>query len=336
MAGLFDLLTGGGDPWGGMRSVGQQSQGGGLLQRLLDPSFALPMAAGLMGNQGNAANIGQGFANAAPFMALAKQQRENRAQTNKTLAFLQGKDPELAAAVEAGALSPTDAYRTYMDRQRPAKSNLTDDQREYQMAKEQGFDGSFMEYLVKMKEAGRQQVNIDTGVKLPSGYRWKDPNNQDGGVEPIPGGPATQMPAELAARIGLAKDALTKLDRVEQSARSGQMTGIYDWGMGQLGRGEQGELTRELKAGAEALTRMLTGAGMNMAEVSREVQMYLPAVQDDAETLANKVSQLKRRLQSTIDMAGRGRGLDPAAPAPSSDDGWQDLGGGVRIRRMSP
>ena len=335
MAGLFDLLMGGGQQAQMPGMAGQQG-GGGMLQRLLAPEFALPMAAGLMGNQGNAANFGQGFANAAPFISQQRQQREAQAQTNKTLGFLQQQAPDLAGAVEAG-MPVTEAWKAFMDRQKPASSNLTDDQREYEMARSQGFDGTFMEFLVKMREAGRNQVNIDTGAKLPAGYVWNDPENQDLGVKPIPGGPATQMPAELAARIGLAQDALTKLDRVEQSAREGKMTGPIDWLTGKAGRGEQGELGRELAAGAEALTRMLTGAGMNIAEAQREASLYLPQIQDDAETLASKVSQLKRRLQSTIDMAGRGRGLDQGVPAqgPSpSADGWQDMGGGVRIRRV--
>jgi hypothetical protein len=130
----------------------------------------------------------------------------------------------------------------------------------------------------------------------------------------------------------LAQDAIKKLDTVEQAATSGELTGPIDWGMGQMGKGRPGELNRELAAGAEALTRMLTGAGMNIAEAQREANLYLPQVWDDAPTLANKVQQLKRRLQETVSMAGRGRGVE-AVQTPQND-GWTDVGNGVRIRRV--
>lgn len=304
--------------------------GMGPLQRLQymrqnNPEALMGLAAGMM--QGN---LGSGLAMAGDQMAAHREaftkrqdalRKEN--MTKRWLMTNKGLSDEEATM----AMSNPEILGTYLQSQ---KSNLTDDQREYEMARQQGFEGSFMDYQVKMKEAGRNQVNIDTGVKLPSGFRWIDPQKQELGVEPIPGGPGEQMPSELAARIGLAQDAIGKLDRVEQAAASGDLTGPVDWAMGQAGKGEPGELNRELAAGAEALTRMLTGAGMNIAEAQREANLYLPRPWDDAPTLANKVAQLKRRLQSTIEMAGRGRGIE----RPQSD-GWQDVGGGVRIRRKN-
>jgi hypothetical protein len=299
------------------------------LARLLAPEVALPLAAGLLGNQGNMGNLAAGFGYAAPALQEQKKLQAQTAKDNKTLEFFRAQAPEYAQMIDAG-MPISEAWGAYT-KQKFGTGTGTDDMREYDMAKQQGFQGSFMDYQVKMKEAGRQQVNIDTGVKLPSGFRWKNSDNQDLGVEPIPGGPGEQMPSELAARIGLAQDAIKKLDGVEQAASAGQLTGPVDWAMGQVGRGQAGELNRELAAGAEALTRMLTGAGMNMAEAKREANLYLPQPWDDAPTLANKVSQLKRRLQGTVEMAGRGRGVEAVQP---TNDGWTDVGGGVRIRRV--
>lgn len=301
------------------------------LSRLLAPEVALPLAAGLLGNQGNSQNLAQGFALATPGLARQNELRAQTAESNKTWDWLSQNAPEFGALRDSG-MSGSEALGLYAQQRYKPGAAGTDDMREYEMAKQQGFQGTFMDYQVKMKEAGRQQVNIDTGVKLPSGFRWKDVNNQDLGVEPIPGGPGEQMPSELAARIGLAQDAIKKLDGVEQAASAGQLTGPVDWAMGQVGRGQAGELNRELAAGAEALTRMLTGAGMNLAEAKREANLYLPQAWDDAPTLANKVSQLKRRLQGTVEMAGRGRGVN-AVQTPAND-GWTDVGGGVRIRRV--
>jgi hypothetical protein len=316
---------------------GQRAQAPGAMQQpsglagLLDPAVALPMAAGLLGNQGNSQNFANAFGFAAPAFAEQKKLKAQTAKDNQTIEFFRAQAPEYAQMIDAG-MPVSQAWETYTKQKFGGTGNATDDMREYEMAKQQGFQGSFMDYQVKMKEAGRQQVNIDTGVKLPSGFRWRDPNNQDLGVEPIPGGPGEQMPAELAARIGLAQDVIKKLDSVEQAAASGELTGPVDWGMGKMGKGRAGELNRELAAGAEALTRMLTGAGMNMAEAQREANLYLPQPWDDAPTLANKVQQLKRRLQGTVEMAGRGRGVE-AVQTPQND-GWTDLGNGIRIRRV--
>ena len=75
-------------------------------------------------------------------------------------------------------------------------------------------------------------------------------------------------------------------------------------------------IRRELTAGAEALTRMLTGAGMNANEAEREKSQYLPQPHDTAESLANKVSQLRRRLEATIEQAQKGRGGEFAQETP--------------------
>lgn len=315
---LFGLLG------GQQAQVPGSTQQGGFFQNLLDPAVALPMAAQLMGNQGNWGN----FANAA---SVGGQQFAQTANKNRTMDYFRQNAPEFAAMIDAG-MPMREAWGAYTQQRfaQPA-DNLTDDMREFQLAKEQGFEGGFMDYQVAMKEAGRNQVNIDTGVKLSPGYKWVDPNNQDLGMVPIEGGPATQMPSELAARIGLAQDAIKRLDGVEEAAASGELTGPVDWAMGQAGRGQAGVLNRELAAGAEALTRMLTGAGMNIAEAKREANLYLPQPWDDASTLASKVQQLKRRLAATVEMAGRGRGLgSPAA----TNDGWTDVGNGVRIRAL--
>lgn len=77
----------------------------------------LAASAGLLGGRtGNeqAAMGLQGFGNA---MAATKQK-------NKTMEFLKQVNPELAQAVEAGALSPLDAYKTHVEAQKP-KNNFT-------------------------------------------------------------------------------------------------------------------------------------------------------------------------------------------------------------------
>jgi len=80
-------------------------QTGGFLQQLLAPEVAMPMAAALMGNQGNAANFGNAFG--AYGQAVAQ-----RAGQNKTLEYFRQNAPEFAAMVEAG-MPVSDAWQAY-------------------------------------------------------------------------------------------------------------------------------------------------------------------------------------------------------------------------------
>lgn len=280
---------------------------GGGLKALLDPGTALPVAAALMGGQGNQAN----FANALGALGPAMQQ-------NRTLNFLRQQYPDLAAQVDAG-LPLGEAFRMVQEERRLKAQgpSYTDDQREYQMARDQGFGGSFMDYQVKMKEAGRNQVNIDTGVKLPPGFRWKDPNNQDIGVEPIPGGPGEQIPGELAARVGMADEFLKQLPNLKTQVKSGMVTGPVDRTAGLWGYGDSGAVYQQIQSGVDVLQRLLTGAGMNQMEASQYAQRYLPTYADDATTMLGKLDRLERELIATRDTAMRGRGGSSSSQAPN-------------------
>jgi hypothetical protein len=183
----------------------------------------------------------------------------------------------------------------------------------------------------EISQIGGAGVTVQVGDegKLPTNYRYIDPNDPMKGVEPIPGGPAEQMPAELAARIGLARDALKILPDLEKTITAGGATGIGNWTMGSLGRGEQGTLYREMAAGSEALVRMLTGAGMNPEEAKKEAYLYLPQLQDDATSLTSKVQQLQRRLIATVEQAEKGRVSTKEKP---TEGEWTVMPNGVKVR----
>lgn len=305
---------------------GQRAQVPGSAQQstlgmLLSPEVALPMAGALVSPGGNMEKIGNAFAMGGLAMGKQRELKAQTAEKNKTIEFLRKNNPELASMIDAG-MPVGDAWRSYADSRKAQTPNLTDDQREYQQAREQGFQGTFMDYQVKMKEAGRNQVNIDTGVKLPSGFRWKDPNDQNLGVEPIPGGPGEQIPGELAARVGMADSFLGQLPEIRKKVATGAVTGPVDRALSGSGRGDGANTYRQIESGADALMRLLTGAGMNQTEAEAYARRYLPSYADDADSLAQKLDQLERELTSAKDMAMRGRGGQatpaPAAPAASS------------------
>lgn len=124
------------------QAPGQASiNGASLLQKLLDPSFALPIAGALMGNQGNRANFANAFGAAGQSMMKAKE-------TNRTKAYFEKAAPEYAEMLAGGA-PMGEVWKTYMEA-RKAQPTATDDIKEFQFAKQSGqFDGSFTDWQTK-------------------------------------------------------------------------------------------------------------------------------------------------------------------------------------------
>ena len=100
--------------FGGQAQLPQQAQpqGGGFLQQLLAPENAMPIAAALLGQQGN----GQNFSNA---MSAYGQTAAQTAGKNRTLDFFRKNAPEYAEMVDAG-MPLNEAWQTYTQ-QRYAK-----------------------------------------------------------------------------------------------------------------------------------------------------------------------------------------------------------------------
>lgn len=318
----------------------------------ITPEVRLAMAAGVLGGQNTMQGLGQGLQTALPIMAMQKQQAQVTQGENQTRNWLAKQYPD-----QDFTTMPTDMVKTYAIeamKQKFAKpekpdfktvgdalyntqtgewitppsgvmtAKQTDDMREYDKALAQGFKGTFMDYQIKMKEAGRQQVNIDTGEKLPSGFRWKDPNKREMGVEPIPGGPATQIPAELAARIGMAETFKKRLPEIKKRVLAGDATGPVDVLRGQtMGTNP---VYADIQSGVDALQRLLTGAGMNIAEAEQYAKRYMPGYWDDPETTIQKLDRLNEELEAASQKAMLGRGGDDPAQAtqPKAQDGVVD------------
>ena len=82
---------------------------GGLLS---DPMVRLQMGAAMMGGQTLGQQIGGGLQAAG----VAKQAQQEAAKRNQTVEWLKGINPELAQAVEMGALSGGDAYKMAVEK----------------------------------------------------------------------------------------------------------------------------------------------------------------------------------------------------------------------------
>lgn len=152
-------------------------------------------------------------------------------------------------------------------------------------------------------------VNVEA-PKLPSGYRFVDRQNPDAGVEPIPGGPATQLPGELAARVGMADNWLNNdLPELKKRVSSGEVTGVVDrFRAANSSNSPQAEVYRKVQSGVEVLSRLLSGAGMTQVEIDEKAARYMPTYTDDAASMGTKLNQLEAELKATRDSAMAGRG----------------------------
>jgi len=157
----------------------------------------------------------------------------------------------------------------------------------------------------------------------PSGYRWVNPEKPNEGMVPIPGGPGEKVDAEVAGRLGLARSFLGQLPEIRKRVEAGEITGPIDAGMAKLGMGGPGEIRRQMDSGAEALLRMLTGAGMNMEEAKEYTRRYRFDPTDNSKTVVSKLNQLERELNSVGETVGKGRGgwTPPGAAAAQTPSG---------------
>lgn len=286
-------------------------QGGGLLARLLmrqpmpQPAQGQPMS----GTGGTATAPGGGGNDEMMQMyalidnpllpesyrtaiveALKQKQEQADPAYQADLAYKRAQ----TAALEAP--KPTETYRTLTDAEE--KQYGLDPANAYQI----GADN-------KIQQIGGGGVNVNVGdVKVPAGYRPLDPNNPGAGVEPIPGGPAEAIPAEVAGRLGLAKSFIDNFPALESAVGQGGLTGPYDRAMASQGWGQQGELYRQIQTGQDALRRMLTGAGMPVAEADEYLSRYMPGFKDDANSALSKIRGLKTDIENAADAIGKGRG----------------------------
>jgi hypothetical protein len=90
----------------------QQPRQSGLSQ-MMQPEVMAAMAGQLLGNEGNMNNFGNAFRAVGPVMAQTRQK-------NQTVELLKKEAPDIAQAIESGAMTPSDGYKAYFDRKKGA------------------------------------------------------------------------------------------------------------------------------------------------------------------------------------------------------------------------
>jgi hypothetical protein len=87
-----------------------------------------------------------------------------------------------------------------MTAEQAAPLSPTDDMREYQMAVQQGYTGTFQQYMIDMRRAGATNIDARQMGNIPPGYRVEyDEQGRPLQMVPIAGSPAAQEAASAAS-----------------------------------------------------------------------------------------------------------------------------------------
>lgn len=192
--------------------------------------------------------------------------------------FLQGRqaaDREAAmAATKLGLEMFKTGHAMDIDQQRldlERTGKPTDDARNYQLARDEGFGGTFMDFM-------REKRMLEKG--------------------------GAEIPAEVAARIGLGRAFMRDLPSIEKEISQFTAGDRADLA---IGRGRALDVWTRVESGREALVRQLTGAGMSQSEAENQTKRYQISSTDKTDTMLRKVRHLERDLRAVEEGALAGK-----------------------------
>jgi len=254
-----------------------------------------------------------------------------------------------------------DFKREMLDRQTP-KDSRTSAMKEYQVARSQGFDGSFLDYQKALKDAGSTKITMGGGKygTIPPGYELIE-TEQGAQMVPIPGGPAFQEAekAKKAAEVGQQSKArsgnvvLEDIDRTLQGLdegllpTSGAVGGVLANVPGTQAY-DVGQLIETIKAnsGFDRLQAMRDSSptGGALGAINKSEMDLLQAALGNL-SQSQSAEQLKYNLERVKGIyleiihgpnAAYKDGSDDqnsSAPTfPTDENGWMTTKSGVRIR----
>lgn len=195
----------------------------------------------------------------------------------------------------------------------------TDDIKEYEFAKQGGFQGSFFDYLKSVKAASAPQINP------PAGYRW----NPDGSLSVIGGGPADpnlKPPSEADKKAGVllqgmndAEGQLAQFGGADTSSFWNSLAGRVPGG-GML----QSDDYRKYKAAADRWASnylyLKSGAQAGKDEIATTVTQFFPQPGDGPEVIAQKNAARAQEAASIAGTYGAAPGTPPPPTKPPSID----------------
>lgn len=298
---------------------------GGLLS---DPMVRLQMGAAMMGGQTLGQQIGGGLQAAG----VAKQAQQEAAKRNQTVEWLKSINPEIAQAVEMGALSGADGYKMAIEAQTPKTPD-------FQEVGGQLFNPATQEWITPPNQAPKppemQTLYDDRGAEYkaqwnPQTQNWEKVGgskagsngititNPDGTTTQIGGTAAKTTEADRRASLlakqmqGSANDALKNFDTLATARNTGAAMG------GMAGRAvmdPQAQVAKDAVTNVVANWLYLTsGATATPDEVRKQVEMTIPTAVDDEMTVAAKKARFKAIVDTMNERGGisAGGAPDPA------------------------
>jgi hypothetical protein len=185
-------------------------------------------------------------------------------------------------------------------------------------------------------ESGIPKILKGGTPAAPTGQAWKRVPGTFGPDDPgelvvIEGGTASQLPAEIAGKVGIIDTFFERAPVIDEAIKAGDFSDKNIQGRLALATnvGQMGEINRIFKQGEDAIRRVLTGAGMAVSEADNYASQYLPQATDSEQTIKQKYDAMTKTLTNMRKSMTRGRGsiadLTPVGgkkpeTAPASDD----------------
>jgi hypothetical protein len=231
-----DLFGGGSTPGFMAGSEGSDRMGAPMQQQDqeqrglfgIKPELAMALAGGFA-NLSRPGSGNQFLQNAYATQARGQKDAKSKKARNQTAEWLRGNGyGEFADLVDSGAVAAGDVMGAIMQQRLAApKDNRTSALKEYEFAKTQGYDGSFIDFQLAQKKAGATNISMggDTQIgTIPQGYEAiRDEETGAIQMRPIAGGPKDNS-AQEAVQQGI-KDTSTELvltaaERAREAARN--------------------------------------------------------------------------------------------------------------------
>ena len=300
---------------------------GGLLS---DPMVRLQMGAAMMGGQTLGQQIGGGLQAAGVAGQARQQDMAEKAKLNQTVEWLKSINPELAQAVEMGALSGGDAYKMAVEKPKhpdfmevggqlfnPATGDWISPPNQVSKPPEMQtlYDERGAEYKAQWNPQSQTWERVGGSKAGSNGITITNPDGtttQIGGT----GGKTTEADRRaglLAGQMqGSATDALANFETLASAKNTGAAMG------GSMGRAimdPKAQVAKDAVRNVVANWLYLTsGATASPEELQNQVEMLTPTAFDDDLAVAAK----RNRLQAIVDEMNKrggissGPALDPA------------------------
>lgn len=275
-----------------------------------------------------------------------KKEAQQKQAINKTLELLTQKRPDLAPWVQSGAITPVDAFKEVFSP--PEKSNFIN------AGDGRIFDASKREWLTAPGTASPQSTVgkimadfnaglIDAATRDALIQKQAAPEGMElvsdgqGGFTLRQGtlGSGKPLTVDQAKNTGFlvrsvdANKVITQLESAGTSLWNKSMRAVPG-GLGNYGLDPQAQKFEQAKRDfVNAVLRRESGAVISEEEFANADQQYFPQPGDGPEVIAQKRQNRLNAIKGFE--VGAGPGASEVSPA---GGGWQDLGNGVRVRKL--